>query len=196
MNNAPAPDLAPISGDFSVYGGLYRSVHLIVTGSEHLDLTDHGSPGVAWLQTSVTAARAVLDVTAQVCNSTKQTAKLSLVARVLDADGRRVAETTQDFTAAKDANAPYFLRVTVPKPHLWNGRPDPYLYRAVVVLRSGADVVDSVEEPLGLRFYSVDPDQGFFLNGRPYHLHGVDKHQDWYGKGWRFPTRIWTRTSR
>jgi beta-galactosidase len=184
VNNAPAPDLAPLSGDFSVYGGLYRSVHLIETASEHLDLTDHGSPGVAWLQTSVTAARAVLDVTAQVCNSTQQTAKLSLVARVLDAEGRSVAETTQDFTAAKDANAPYFLRVTVPKPHLWNGRPDPYLYRAVVELRSGAEVVDSVEEPLGLRFYSVDPDKGFFLNGKPYHLHGVDKHQDWYGKGW------------
>jgi len=184
VNNAPAPDLAPLSGDFSVYGGLYRSVHLIVTDSEHLALTDHGSPGVAWLQTSVTDTQAVLDVTAQVCNSTRARTKLTLVARVLDADGRSVAETTQDFSAARNANAPYFLRVTVPHPHLWNGRPDPYLYRAVVELRSGADVVDSVEEPLGLRYYSVDPDKGFFLNGKPYALHGVDKHQDWYAKGW------------
>ena len=31
--------------------------------------------------------------------------------------------------------APYFLRVTVPQPHLWNGRNDPYLYKAVVELR-------------------------------------------------------------
>ena len=45
-------------------------------------------------------------------------------------------------------------------------------------------MVDSVEQPLGLRFYSVDPDKGFFLNGQPYHLHGVDKHQDRFNKGW------------
>ena len=51
-------------------------------------------------------------------------------------------------------------------------------------LRSANGVVDSVEQPLGLRFYSVDPDKGFFLNGQPYHLHGVDRHQDRPNKGW------------
>jgi beta-galactosidase len=37
---------------------------------------------------------------------------------------------------------------------------------------------------LGLRFYSVDPDRGFYLNGQPYHLHGVDRHQDFMNRGW------------
>ena len=32
VSNAPEPDIAPLSGDFSVYGGLYRPVHLIETG--------------------------------------------------------------------------------------------------------------------------------------------------------------------
>jgi beta-galactosidase len=45
-------------------------------------------------------------------------------------------------------------------------------------------VVDSVEQQIGLRYYSVDPDKGFFLNGQPYHLHGVDKHQDRFNEGW------------
>ena len=80
--------------------------------------------------------------------------------------------------------APYFLHVTVPNPHLWNGRKDPYLYKAVIELRNTNDVVDSVTQPLGLRFYSVDPDKGFYLNGQAYHLHGVNKHQDREGKGW------------
>ncbi len=34
VSNAPAADIAPLSGDFSVYGGLYRSVHLLVTGEQ------------------------------------------------------------------------------------------------------------------------------------------------------------------
>ncbi len=42
----------------------------------------------------------------------------------------------------------------------------------------------SPTQPLGLRFFSVDPDKGFFLNGAPYHLHGVSKHQDRFKKGW------------
>ena len=64
------------------------------------------------------------------------------------------------------------------------GAKTPYLYKTVVELRSADEVVDSVEQSLGLRFYSVDPDKGFFLNGQPYHLHGVDKHQDRFNKGW------------
>ena len=43
---------------------------------------------------------------------------------------------------------------------------------------------DSIEEPLGLRFYHVDPDKGFFLNGEPYRIHGVCRHQDVWNKGW------------
>jgi beta-galactosidase len=30
----------------------------------------------------------------------------------------------------------------------------------------------------------VDPDQGFFLNGRYYDLHGASQHQDWLDRGW------------
>ena len=184
VSNKAEPDIAPLSGDFSVYGGLYRPVHLIETAAENFTLTDHGSPGVAWLQTSVTKKKAVLDVAAQISNGTGQKRPLTLVATVLDADGNRVAGSSQPIALATNVTAPYWLRVTVPHPHLWNGRPDPYLYKALIELRSGDKVVDSVEEPLGLRFYAVDPDKGIFLNGKPYSLHGVNKHQDRFNKGW------------
>ncbi|HVI99060.1 MAG TPA: beta galactosidase jelly roll domain-containing protein, partial [Sphingomonas sp.] len=50
-NSAPEPgsptaNIVPISGDFFMYGGLYRPVSLIVVGGAHVDLLDHGSPGV------------------------------------------------------------------------------------------------------------------------------------------------------
>jgi len=208
VSNASEPDIAPLSGDFPVYGGLYRPVHLIVTGEENFTLTDHGSPGVAWLQTgitkkqtmidvtklcgpprslrlsSVTETRAVIDVAAQISNGTKQKQPLTLVASILDADGNQVADSRQQIALAPNATAPYPLQVVVPNPHLWNGRKDPYLYKAVIELRSGDSVVDSVEQPLGLRFYSIDPDKGFFLNGKPYHLHGACRHQDRFNRGW------------
>lgn len=185
VSNAPEPDLAPLSGDFPVYGGLYRSVQLIETDETCFTLTDHGSPGVAWRQTEVSKTRAILDVTTQISNGAIRKESLVLVARVVDAAGRTITTTETPITLQPAVTEPFTTRVTIDQPHLWQGRHDPYLYRAIVALR-GKDGVeqDAVEQPLGLRSYFVDPDKGFFLNGAPYHLHGVNKHQDRPGKGW------------
>ena len=68
-------------------------------------------------------------------------------------------------------------------PHLWDGVKDPYLYTCVVRLSSGGTVVDDGSTRVGLRTFSVDAKKGFFLNGRPYPLHGVSRHQDRKGVG-------------
>ena len=184
VSNAADPDVTPLSGDFPVYGGLYRPVHLIETDETCFTLTDHASSGVAWLQSNVTNTNAVMDVTTEISNGTAKKESMTLVAKVLDADGHEVAHTEQKITLEPSVIAPFPIQVVVKDPHLWNGRADPYLYHAVVELRSDDGASDSVEQPLGLRFYHVDPDKGFFLNGKPYHLHGVNRHQDRLDKGW------------
>jgi beta-galactosidase len=185
VSNAPEKDIAPLSGDFCVFGGLYRSVHLIETDKACFALTDHGSLGVAWLQSHVSPEHAVLDVTAQISNGTKEEQPFTLVARVVDPEGKQVAITEQPITLMPGVTEPFWLKVEVDQPHLWQGRKDPYLYIAIIELRAADGAVhDSVEQPLGLRWFSVDPDKGFFLNGRPYHLHGVNRHQDRWNKGW------------
>jgi beta-galactosidase len=131
VSNAPDPDLAPLSGDFPVYGGLYRPVHLIETADENFTLTDHASSGVAWLQMSVNETQTVLEVAAQISNGTKRNQPLTFVASALDARGNRVAGSEEQITLMPGVTAPFLLRVVVPQPHLWNGRKDPYLYRAV-----------------------------------------------------------------
>ena len=197
VSNERFPDIAPLSGDFNVYGGLYRPVHLLETAAVCFTPVDYASPGVAWQQTIVSATQAVLDVTAEVSNGTtngrpftlypKETSKngrFTLLAKVLDSGGQIIASAEQNIVVSPRVTEPFNLRVTVDNPHLWNGLKDPYLYRAVVELRSPNELVDSVEQPLGLRFYRVDPNLGFFLNGQPYQLHGVCKHQDRADKGW------------
>jgi beta-galactosidase len=67
---------------------------------------------------------------------------------------------------------------------LWDGLSDPYLYQTFVEVWKGSKVVDVVAQPLGFRYYRVDADKGFFLNGRHYDLHGVNIHQDWLDCGW------------
>src|SRR6266849_4632349 len=101
VDNTKAPDIAPLDGDFSVYGGLYRPVHLIVTGAENFSLTDHGSPGVVWSQTSVNSTQATLDVTAHISNGTTNKTQLKLTASVIDADGKIIARSEQGLPLAR-----------------------------------------------------------------------------------------------
>jgi len=65
------------------------------------------------------------------------------------------------------------------KVHLWDGVDDPYLYTAKAELESG----DAVTVRFGCRHFSIDPQKGFFLNGRFYPLRGVSRHQDCKGTG-------------
>jgi beta-galactosidase len=93
------------------------------------------------------------------------------------------AETSEPAKAAEAAVVS--VTISVSHPHLWQGTKDPYLYRAVLTLRSkdGA-VLDRVTQPLGLRTLAFDADKGFFLNGEHLFLRGVSMHQDRAEKGW------------
>ena len=67
--------------------------------------------------------------------------------------------------------------IQLDKPHLWNGVKDPYLY--TLEIKAGKDKISS---EVGFRYFSIDRDKGFSLNGRPYPLRGVSMHQDLAGK--------------
>lgn len=73
--------------------------------------------------------------------------------------------------------------VTLAHPHLWDGVRDPYLYTCAVRLVLNGAVQDEVRQRFGVRSFHVDPQKGFFLNGRAYPLHGVSRHQDRKGLG-------------
>ena len=66
---------------------------------------------------------------------------------------------------------------------LWDGVADPYLYTVKAELSVGGKAVDEISTTCGVRYFKFDPDKGFFLNGRPYNLHGVSRHQDFKGIG-------------
>jgi beta-galactosidase len=185
VNNARNPDVPPLSGDFTVDGGIYRHVNLIATDPLHVSLTDYASPGVYLRQTNVSPSSADLQVTTKLRNDDLTPRQATVVATVLDADGNLVTSLSSDLALDPGAAADVVQNTTLAKPHLWDGRADPYLYHVCVqVIGDSGAVVDQVEQPLGLRFYRVDPANGFFLNGHYLDLHGVDFHQDRLDKGW------------
>jgi beta-galactosidase len=182
VDNAPDGDVPPLAGDFTLFGGLHRKVSLLATDAVHLDLLDHGSSGVYLTASEVSVASARLSAKVLVANDDERERQAPVRVVVADRQGRVVATWIERQTLAAGARAAVMLAGTIDHPHLWNGRVDPYLYDVTVQVGDS----DAVTVPFGLRSFAVTPDGGFTLNGWPYDLHGVCRHQDRQGRGWAF----------
>jgi beta-galactosidase len=184
VNNAFNASIPPLSADFTFFGGLYRDVHLLVTDPVQISPLDYGSPGVYLKTTSVSAISANLQVTTIVSNATMSAQTVTVRAVVVDS-ATNIITTLTNVVALPAASASNVVASTViANPHLWNGLADPYLYQTFVEIYNGTNVADVVSQSLGFRWFSVDPTNGFFLNGQHYDLHGVNLHQDWLNCGW------------
>lgn len=184
VDNAVNPDVPPLQGDFTMFGGLHRGVRLLVTDQVHVDTLDHGGPGMYVRQSRVRGAGADLAVTARVTNDTAGAVSASVRTVVTDARNRVVAEESVDVVLPAGTTVPVTRNAVVARPHLWRGQEDPYLYRVRVSVRTAGRAVDEVSVPLGIRTVAMDPDRGFLLNGQPLGLRGVNMHAMRPGKGY------------
>jgi beta-galactosidase len=183
-NSSSFTNVPPLSADFTFFGGLYRNVHLLVTDPVHVTPLDYGSPGVYLQTTGVTSNSATLQVTSVISNASSTARSLTVRAVVTDAATNLVTALTNALLLPPATLSNVVATTVVANPHLWNGLADPYLYRVYVEVMDGTNVTDLVSQPLGFRYFSMDPANGFFLNGQSLRLHGVNLHQDWLNRGW------------
>ena len=187
--------LMPLSGDFTVFGGLYRDVNLIAVDDTHFDLNDHGSEGVLISQTGISdvtrtstpeevfADGGKISIDASIVLNAEDTAYMQ--AFVYDDQWNEVSAGERVRIEGSEDVVSIDQTLSVADPHLWDGVDDPYLYNVKVYLYDAeGSIKDVVYKKIGFRFYYVDEDEGFFLNGRSYPLRGVAKHQDRQGKGY------------
>ena len=177
VNNGEQLDIMPLVGDFNFYGGIYRDVHLLITDETCISPLDYASPGVRLIQDSVSHRYAKVRAIVDLSNGSSGNQEVELNVRLLDGQ-RVVKEGTKNVNLSGNEVMQQELTFGIDQPHLWNGRQDPFLYQAEVTLFRNGQMVDRVTQPLGLRFYRIDPDKGFFLNGKHLPLQGVCRHQD------------------
>ena len=163
------------SADFTFYGGLYRDVIFIEVEEPHFDLLKDGTSGVF-----VTA---------------RGNGKTRVDLFPMGAEGRTVSVVIRDAGGAEIASGkvkaePHtVVKLDVNGPHLWNSVADPYCYTleaAIVREENGetAEPLDQVFVTFAYRSFHVDPNTGFWLNGKSFPLRGVSRHQDRLDKGW------------
>ena len=176
VSNAWRSDVPPLTGDFNIYGGIHRPCHLIATDKDCISPVFYASPGVLVHQDKVSKESAELRV--ETIISAGGDGPLTLRTTLLDPEGVQVASLqspVQDSVVSQNFK--------VENPSLWNGRKGAPMYKVVAELLRDGKVVDKVEQRTGLRFFSVDKEKGFFLNGEPYTLCGFGRHEDFAGVG-------------
>ena len=155
--------------------GLYRDVNLIVTNK---DLFFPRHP--LFIRTQ---GNREVKIKAEIINQQKvakgQTAaKMPVGVRILDADGKVVAEQKNDIHFnAKWRDREYELpSISLENAKLWS--PDsPYLYIAEVTLYdSEGNIADQIKEPFGVRTIEIVPQKGLLVNGKKVLLKGYANH--------------------
>ena len=183
VNNAYDASLMPLTGDFNHYGGLYRPVHLLVKPAVCISPLDFASSGIYIRQDTVSEQQAQITVTTLV-SSASSAAPHQVKVEVQDATGQTVAQEVQEKRVTPDTTAAFSSKLIIRNPQLWQGKSDPYLYQVKVSLQNqNSGVLEEAIQPLGLRYFHLDADSGFFLNGEYLDLQAVNRHQDRADKG-------------
>lgn len=167
LDNRVSADVSPNFGDFTIFGGLYRNVNLLVTSEDHFDYCFYGTDGVIARAAVQDDGSGLLALEPHVCTEREDAC---IVYTLTGPEGELAAEST---APAKES-----VSLRVPEPKLWNGKKAPELYTLRAELQIDGETADEAEIRVGFRTVSMSPDDGLRLNGEHIKLCGVAKHQD------------------
>jgi beta-galactosidase len=183
-NNQAREDVLPVNNFlFGIFGGMYRPVNLLITSDINITTTDYASSGLAISQENVSDKKADISVVAKIENKQPHHITVQVQSEIKDPHGKRISVAVKEVILSPQGINIVRQELPVIRPHLWNGLADPYLYSLTTTIIVAGRTIDAVTQPLGIRRFEVIPGKGFFLNGRPYAMHGVTRHQEWQDYG-------------
>ena len=168
--------------DFCYHGGMYRDVWLI--GKSPLAITDAveankvAGGGVFLHYDNISESSADVFVNVEVGNTSRSAAQPTVTAVVKDRDGRTVCSTSEKIKVKAGKANTARLAMKLKSPKLWSPE-TPYLYNVEITISQDGKTVDGGMVRAGIRKAEFRGDDGFWLNGKPYHqLVGGNRHQD------------------
>lgn len=201
VDNTVDQEIAPISGDFNMYGGIYRRVYLVGVDDVHVDLENNGSSGLFLTTGNMRSKTAPADlgklnIKADIVNDSNEAKFVTVVATVAGDNAPGPISKTIEVPA--NSTVQFNEDCVVNNPTLWEGidyskgadnTNAGYQYTVSLEVKSGSTVIDKVEDKIGFRYFWIDSSNngedgdGFFLNGEKYSLRGVNRHSYLAGVG-------------
>ena len=144
--------------------GLYRNVHLLLTGETHVPVL-----GTFVTTPEVSAERATVQVESRVTGPLEG---VKMQVNIFDDARNKVVSSIE--TQADTINK---HELVVDGPELWSPE-HPTLYTAEILLTKGSEIIDRYQTVFGIRSISVTAEGGFRLNGKRRQFKGVCLHHD------------------
>ncbi len=194
VDNTYTQTIAPISGDFNMYGGIFRRVYLAAVDQVHVDLEKNGSSGLV-LKTGNMRSRekpadlGKFNIQADIINDSDAAKTVTVVAAVEGDNAPAPIQKT--YTIPAGGTQKFDEPCTVTDPTLWEGvryekgadnSKTGYQYKVTLEIKEGETVLDKVQDKLGFRYFWIDSQnngesgEGFYLNGKKFPLRGVNRH--------------------
>ena len=162
VDNSHDPDQIPLKGDFNFYGGIYRDVRLYSLNSTHFELSEFGDEGV-FITPFVNEDSASITVDVSIISDKSK--KGELIFQVFDSEKNLIIKERKSLRLKKGKNEVNMALSTINQAQLWSpDNPNLYNLRLTIIEESNVKL-DSIDIPFGLRYFSFDPDSGFYLKG-------------------------------
>lgn len=174
------------------HGGIYRNVYLHVMNPLHitLPLYDNLETQGQYIYTEKVSKRSAdVYVETEIRNEgNSYPSSLDVQVAVFDADGNLVKKEITKAEIPSGKTDIVKTKIKIKKPSLWSTR-YPYLYRVETSILQNGQVIDSDEQPLGIRYFEFNPNTGFHINGESVKLHGWGQKptNEWAGLGSALP---------
>jgi beta-galactosidase len=175
---------------YPMYGGIYTDANLIITDQIHQTLPLYRNlqtSGVYVYATNIDTLHqtATANIESEVFNESTASQMVTLTVDIYDRGGNMVmTQTGMPQAVAAGMKGTLTLSMPMTGIHFWS--PDfPYLYTARSSISVGGNLLDVVDNPLGIRTFTFSAANGFNINGHPFFLAGFSPREvmDWSGPG-------------
>ncbi len=174
VSNAATTDVLPTAGPDNTYGGLFRSVELIITEREAIDPNVNGAYGVMVESEQISNERAKGTVKVHLLTDNLRTAEAEVT--IIDPQGNSLT-AIRGKARNEGGKVVVALPFDLSNPILWDGEANPALYELRVRVLSDGVPRDSLTVTTGFRHFAYSG-SGLTLNGRPFRARGVIIHRD------------------
>jgi len=174
---------------YYLFGGIQRDVTMRIVDPLHIE--------DSYYTTTRIQPDTREDAQVRIVNRRPGVATITILFRLMDTEGKKVAETQTKARLEPGAAGVFKLELgPLREIRLWDVD-HPTRYVAMTEIRQGATVVDLDRTWIGIRAIHWDPESGEFrLNGRALKLRGMNRHQTFAYIGGAAPNRLQRRDAR
>lgn len=161
--------------------GIYRNVWLVAASAVHV-----AQWGTFVTTSEVSEKEATVKIQVKI-NIGQKPQEIMVETSIVNQQGNTMA-AVKNTTDKVDSVMVFDQQVKLTSPELWSTE-NPHLYKAKTIVYADGKRVDEYETPFGIRYFRFDSEKGFFLNGKPLKIFGVNNHHDLGALGAAFNVR-------